>query len=140
MDARRSSRASVAWSVGWWRSATSARARSPRWWWRTARTSRQRPGRRPLAVAAAREEDQDGHGPEPADEPEQRPEVLRVPVVVGEETAHDRLADVEREGSAEHRRPIQVGRDEAQPAQVPDDGRQVHRASWRPRRKPIDAR
>src|SRR5262249_43753211 len=115
------------------------RERSLRSWWRTGRSG-QLPGRRRLAAAAPGEHDQDGHGPEPADEPEEGPEVLRVSVVVGEETADDRLADGEGERGAEDGRCIQVGRHEAQPAQVPDEVREAHRVSTRAPRRTIDAR
>src|SRR2546425_9240944 len=105
--ARRRSRAGGAWRAGCSPSPTRARARSPRWWSRTA--SAQRAGRC-RGGAAARQEDQDGDRPQAGDDAEERPEVLRIAVVVREEPAEDRVADVEGERRTEQRGRGKVGR------------------------------
>src|SRR5207247_8114502 len=121
--ARRRSRAGAGWRAGASPSRTRTRARSPRGWSRTA--SAQRAGRC-RGRTAAREKDQDGDRPEAGHEPEEGPQVLRVPVVVREEPAEDRVADVERERRAEERRGREIGRHEGEPREVGDGGRERH--------------
>src|SRR5206468_5646208 len=121
--APRRSPAGVVWCAGSSPSRTRPRARSPRWWSRME--SAERPGRRG-GRAAAREEDQDGDGPEAGDEAGERPEVLRVSVVVREEPAEDRVADVEGERRAEECGHGEIGRHEDEPREIGDDERERH--------------
>src|SRR4029077_4655745 len=104
-------------------SRTRARARSPRWWSRTGSAQRARRGR---GHAAAGEKDQDGDRPQAGDEAGKRPQVLRIPVVVREESAEDRVADVEGERRAEERRHGETGGNEGEPREVRDGERERH--------------
>ena len=52
------------------------------------------------------------------DEPQRRPQVLGIAVVVREQPAHDRVADVHRQRRAQERWQLEAGRDEVEPREV----------------------